>query len=408
MNWLDELLKQNGESEAPERYFWWSGLAAISAVVRKNVWLERYYYKLYPNIYVALISSHPATKKGIPIGLCKTLLQEVDRTRIISGCNSIQGIIKQLGAQKTLGSGGVIGDAHAIILSDEFHTLLTEDPKALSILTGLYGTHEHEKVWEYTLKESQIVLKSPCLTMLVASNEMLFSKVITAKEIEGGFIGRIIMVKESGVRRFNSLAFPPKHKLNPAGLAIRLVEISKIRGEFNWSDEVRDLYDQWYLKMQGEDHSDTTGAYGRLGDQVLKVAMLISLSKKNELVLDWEDIELAIDKCEECAYEAAKTTLANEPSNGDRPNVKKLIMDIIVTSEVNGIKYRITKSMLLNKLRRYPSIHTSYVDICIGDYESAGLLEKKTLPGNGNINTRILITLTEDGALAYLRKFKVP
>ena len=145
MSWIDLLLEQTEESEAPERYFYWSGLAAISAIARKNVWLDRHYYTLYPNIYVALISTRSGARKGIPISICKRILEEVNLTRIISGCNSIQGLIQELGQQKTLENGTVIGDAHGILLSDEFDSFLTDDPKSITYLTTLYNTHEHEK-----------------------------------------------------------------------------------------------------------------------------------------------------------------------------------------------------------------------------------------------------------------------
>ena len=112
---LDILLESTKEAEAPERYFWWAGLCAISGVLRKKVFLQRGpFYKLYPNIYVALVSARSGLRKGIPIAIAKNLITELDSVRVISGCNSIQGLIKELSMQQTFKSGAVINEALGI------------------------------------------------------------------------------------------------------------------------------------------------------------------------------------------------------------------------------------------------------------------------------------------------------
>lgn len=402
MAWLDELLKQTEETEAPGRYYWWSGLAAIAAIVRKNVWLSRDdRYNLYTNIYVALISTKSGARKGVPIKLCKDLLEEVNTTRIISGCNSIQGMINELSQQKTLDNGTVISEAHGIMLSDELDAFLTDDPKSLTYFTSLFGTHEHEKKWEKTLKSGKETLKSPCLTMLIASNEIMFESVVKRKDVEGGFIARTFIVKESKLGKLNALVRPSKNKLNIPKLAIRLSEISKLRGPFKLTEESVDKYEGWYLNSGYQEMDDRTGTFNRLGDQVLKVAMLISMSKKDSLILEWEDIQTAIDKCEECAYAAARITPSNEASNGDRPNLRKLVMDAITTSKFDGIKYRATKAALLRKLQPY-QVSTFQLDACIKDLINGYYIEKRELSGDGNINARTLIILTEEGAKIWV------
>lgn len=371
MAWLDDLLKQTEESEAPERYFWWSGLAAISAITRKNVWVNRHYYKLYPNIYVALISSRSGARKGIPISICKKILEEVNQTRIISGCNSVQGLIQELGSQKTLDGGAVISDAHGIMLSDEFDAFLTEDPKALTYLTTLYNTHEHEKGWEKTLKNSpKVHLKAPCLTMLVASNEMLFDSVVKQKDIEGGFIGRTVLVRETKARRVNSLVEAPKNRINFAKLAERLLDISKIKGEFVWSQTGGEYFDTWYRKLCAQDVDDRTGSLNRLGDQVLKVTMLISLSRRDDLVLEAEDIQMAIHKCLECIETAIRIAPVNAPVNGSKPNARRMVEKYLKEAP----NYTIERSMLITRCHPY-GIHSPEINMQIVQLSEDGWIK---------------------------------
>lgn len=399
--WLDLLLKQTEESEAPERYFWWSGIAAISAVVRKNVWFNRHYYKLYPNVYVLLISTKSGARKGIPISICKNILEGVEATRIISGCNSIQGLIQELGQQKTMPNGAVIGDAHGILLTDELDSFLTDDPKSLTYLTALYNTHEHEKGWEKTLKNSpKLTLKAPCLTLLAASNEMLFDSVVKRKDIEGGFIGRSIIVRESKPRLINSLVDPPKNPLNYTALELRLIQISKIRGQFEFTPEAREVYRGWYEDIYGADHDDRTGTFNRIGDQVLKVGMLISLSRKDDLILDVPELEESIDKCTECAGAAAKITPSVESSNGDKPNARKLVMAHVIDADAGMVKAK-----LFGRLQQY-QVFPNQIDQCLEEFIKAGWITKAVVPGIGNINNRTIYKLTDEGKLMFLKTGK--
>ena len=107
-DWLDTLLESSKESESPERYFWWAGLTAISATLGKRVYLQRGpFYRLYPNIYVALVSARSGLRKGIPIMTAKKLVNDLNSIRVISGCNSIQAFTKVLSMQQTFSSGAV-------------------------------------------------------------------------------------------------------------------------------------------------------------------------------------------------------------------------------------------------------------------------------------------------------------
>ena len=302
-SFLDILLEGTAEFESPERYYWWSGIAAIAAVVKKNVYLDRGgSYTLYPNIFVALISKESSTtRKGPPITTCKGLLEELGNVRILSGNNSIQGIIHDLSMQKTFPSGVVLNEAQGIMISEEFDAFLNDDPKALSLLTTLYSTHEHGGGYTKTLKNSPVeVLRSPCLSLLVASNEALFESMVKQKDVIGGFIARTLLVHEVETTKINPLTRPPKVKLDRQALIDRLRVISKIRGEFKWTDEAEDFYINWYHKLRRSKINDRTGSIGRIQDHVLKVAMLVSLARKEDLDLAVEDLALAIAKCEEC------------------------------------------------------------------------------------------------------------
>ena len=91
-NLLDDILEQHKEYESPLEFWRWAGLAAISAIIKDNVWLERAgLYNLYANIYV-MFHATSGLRKGVPVNYAKRLVRAINNTKIISGRSSIQGI----------------------------------------------------------------------------------------------------------------------------------------------------------------------------------------------------------------------------------------------------------------------------------------------------------------------------
>jgi len=301
-SWIDQVVRSTSNLESPERYYWWSAIAAIAAVVRKQVFLDRGgHYKLYPNVYVALLSKHSGLRKGHPVSLISKLINGTQTTRTIEGRSSIQSVISEFSKQVTLENGRVLNEAHGIMVSGEFDTMLLKDPDALTVLTALYNTHEHNGKWRNSLKGSGVEeLRNPCISMLVASNETLFEDFVKQKDIEGGFLARTFIVHESKRRTINDLIDPDPEIIPSKTLTEQLKEISKAQGEFRWSDEAKGIYRPWYRELCETQYDDQTGSINRLGDSVLKVAMLINLSNGCDLVIHKRDIELAIEKCTEC------------------------------------------------------------------------------------------------------------
>ena len=386
-SFLDIILEGTIEFESPERYYWWSGLAAIAAVVSKKIHLNRQRYKLYPNVYVALVSNKSGLRKGDPISLCKELLQECGGVRIISGCNSIQGLIHDLSMQKTFPDGSVLNKAQGIMISSEFVTFLTADPNALDFLIELYNVHEHEESWEKTLKGSPVEkLRSPCLSMLIASNQVMFNDVVKQKQREGGFIGRTFLIYEKHTKTINDLIDPPEIELDTKALVSWLKKISKVEGEFRWTSGAIDVYRPWYrklaLSLRSEDVEDATGTLNRLGDQVLRVAMLISLSRKEDLDLVGEDLSLAIDKCEECMQAAQVSGVSGSQKDVTTTEAGELILSTLL-----GAKNRtMSRTDIARKYRR-KGVDVYMLNKVMETLVGAGLVEQNNAPKVGTYYT---------------------
>jgi len=342
MRWLDQIVESTLESESPERFQYWSALCAVSAVVKKNLYLDRFYYKLYPNIYVFLVA-RSGLRKSNPVTLAKKLVEETMATRIIAGRNTVQAVLRDLGKAQSIHGGGVLKDASGFMVSGELASFLVKDPDALTILTDLYDTYANEPEWKNTLKSGTDSLRNPCLTLLGATNEDHFKDAVPQNAIGGGFIARTIIVYENQRRTINSLMDAPKVTPVIKDLACYLKEIAKIQGQFKLAPEARDWFRDWYGKLSIMDHQDRTGSLERLGDTVLKVAMLLCLSETLELEIKEHHVIEAAEKCQECIAGLKHVTM------GQGRNELAYATALLLKFLISRPEYKATKKNVLAK-----------------------------------------------------------
>jgi hypothetical protein len=364
MSWIDQVMAATAEAETPRSFVKWAALSAISAVVADRVYLDKFYYKLYPNIYVLLIADS-GLRKGFAASLAKLLVSKIDNTRVISGRNSIEAIIKDLSTTVTRPKRAPLTKAHGFIVSGELSTTFIDNPFTFTILTDLHDGHYHSEGWKVTLKSTGVEqLKDISVTMLGAVNPPLFKSMITQKDVTGGFVARCIIVEEKRRALKNALTRAPVVSLNIEELLKHLQEISEVTGQFVWEEEARDFFESWYNKYNPEELSDETGTANRIHDQILKVAMLLSLSESKELVLCIHHITDAMELLNH-ATATASSIGKGQGLTDFGPKIKLVLEELY-----NSKEHRVTRSLLL---RKYWGDFTSHeLDVIVDTLEKAG------------------------------------
>jgi hypothetical protein len=231
MSWLNELTKQHSEYESPLSFWWWGGVAAISAVLKDRVWMDRYIYNLYPNVYI-MLHADSGLKKGPPINMAKKLVKPIPGMNIITGRSSVQGILKEMGTARGGPGGTVKATSDAFICSSELTSSLVDDPVATKILTDLYDRSYNEGEWKSLLKMEQFQLNNPTISMFTATNDSMSEDFFTKSAIQGGYIARTFIVYEAARNVRNSLGYPPEYIPAYKQFTEYLMELSKLKGPF--------------------------------------------------------------------------------------------------------------------------------------------------------------------------------
>ena len=396
MTWIEKLLLQHSELESPMSFWLWGSIAAISATVKDNVWLDRQIYNLYPNIYV-MFHAESGLKKGPPISMAKQLVRAVDGTRIISGRSSIQGILKELGTAQTKPGGKVMNKSTAFICSSELTSSIVEDKVATDILTDLYDRQYNIGEWRSLLKMESFNLKDPTITMLTATNEAHSIDFFGKKDVHGGYFARTFIISENKRNRANSLLVPLTNPPKYGEMTEYLKELEKLKGSFqplaskekselysiahkevetnevNYFCEAGLLYQRWYEEfidsIQDQDIKDETGTLNRFGDSVLKVAMLLSLARSPELYIDADSMQLAITHCQRLFGNVREMTYGKKGLSES-----KSIKALIINELYRRPSHQITRAMLLKKMWAHYKDATELDEIMVS-FDQAGTIK---------------------------------
>lgn len=343
-SWVNDLISEHQAVETPESWIYWSLLCCISAVAANAYTLRTLKGNLlyYPNIYVMLLGES-GLGKGFPVNLAKRLVQAADTTRVIAGRSSIQAIIKELATTKTTQGKPLITDSRGFIVNGELSTAIIQDPDSLTILTDLYDRNYNPN-WTNLLKgDGAEKLKEPYITCLFGSSPAHFYDSIPQPNIEGGYIGRNLVIYEEKRSKDVDLLDSETESIDEDRFTNYIVptyvphleKIAKHKARLIPDEKARQAFNSWRKDWRNNqaDYNDKTGFVNRVPDHVLKVAMCLSLSHYDLTgVIQECDITEAIQKVTGLIY-ASRKAAEGGGLDEDAAKTKRVLDHLIRTPE---------------------------------------------------------------------------
>jgi len=298
-DWLDSYLEFTQDQESPEKLHLWTAFAVLSIALRRRVWMSRGIFPLFPNIYVLLVAESAKVRKSTAMNIgVNLLLESIPSLRTkggyITGAVTPEGLVKQMNrihhvfTKETDEIPKIKMESFIMIHADELATLFGYDKSRASrmsiLLTETYG---RENYMHTTKSDTQIDLRN-CYPVLLAGTDPRNMKVLP-EEVVGGLIGRLIIVTARHKRR--SIPWPEldnKGEILRGALIKDLETISNLEGMMQTTQAAKDLFASWYNKLDVavEDDSYGDAFRERCHDTALKLAMLISVARSNDLILE--------------------------------------------------------------------------------------------------------------------------
>lgn len=301
-SWLAELLRYTSGQETPELFYIFSGIALISAVLNRDVKMDKAYFELYPNMYIILIAGTSKCHKSQSIGITTSFLEEIKNpprkfAQKITNERLIQFLSENI-ELTDMQMGKIESKASGIIAADELSSFLGKnamDTGIITTLTDLYGSQRH---WEYQTKGSGTdVLNNVYITFLGASTAKWLRSAIPQEAVGGGFISRCIFVYQQEPKRL--IPFPEDERPdNFEEIKERLIHdlnhIAEMKGVFELTDEAKEWYKEWYVenaKWLSQTHNEDF--FSRWDTFMFKLGMIISAARNDELLVTVNDLQMA-------------------------------------------------------------------------------------------------------------------
>src|SRR5439155_10891852 len=139
------------EHEAPEKIHFWTALSVLSSSVRRRIWMDRPYYRLFPNLYVLVIGDSGSVRKSGALKLGLNLIKEALDTQVNVARDFMtpEALLKSMNHKVSERMGDKLVEqlrSDVFIFADELANLFTYDrvraAKLAMLLTRIYDSDD--------------------------------------------------------------------------------------------------------------------------------------------------------------------------------------------------------------------------------------------------------------------------
>lgn len=309
--WHEALLKcAYPHTEAPNKFLIWSAFSVLGAALKNRVFIKNGLYTLYPNQYIILVSP-PGIGKGTAINFAWGIVRDTapnylanmvsDRVtaprileRIATGWNTAPTIVNQ---QLIVGA----MDHTCTIYSTELGVLVGASDWMLEFLCESWDRN----TYDYDTKNKGSAFISDMCTSLVGGTVPDYLKSIDRNgdiTIKGGFTSRCLFIFDDKPSKF--LVNPPALDSDPASVALKkalkndLEHIARTCvGEYFYDTAAQLRFERYIRAISSNTDNDSEAIQNfkaRIKAHVLKLAMILCASRKDDLVIEEMDMMNAI------------------------------------------------------------------------------------------------------------------
>lgn len=357
MSFLSNYSTWTEGTEAPENYHFWSGIAALSAIVSRRVWLDMGLFQIYPNLYIVLLG--PAGNgKTTCMRVAKNIVRDIGDIPFSAEAQTKESVVRYMrdNCGRTFEYQGEmrVYTPLTIFVTELSHFFGPNSGHMIDFLTTIYDENKYEA---RTKNKGDDILEGPYVTILSCTTQDWITTYLKSDIIGGGFTRRVIFVNEPSTADCARIPFPSRRPDQKDALKSVLEHgklLQNVRGEFTWDSSAKQFYEHWYLHRDIPKDPDIQGYYRTKHVQMLKVAMLVALSESVETVLKKEHLEIAL-----ALLEKTETTLLR-------------VFQGIGRNELNAVANKALEILFTCPIRQYKQ----------GDVvKSARLIEEKRLRG---------------------------
>lgn len=306
-NWLEAYVLHTRYSESPDSFHFWTGVATIAGALRRRVWIDQRIFQWTPNFYIILVGPPGVAAKSTSIRQGISLLERVPGIRFGPQSMTWQALATALerACEGVEINGEILPMSCLTIAISELGTFLRADnDELISTLIAMWDGQR--EVWRReTRTQGDTRIENPWLNIIGCTTPSWIRSNIPQNMIGGGLTSRIVFVYGEKKRQLvpypSELVTHESYGDEEANLVHDLEQISLLGGEYKLSSEALRFGNNWYERlntyrpphMVGDRYD---GYIARKQGHLHKLAMVFAASKRDNLIIEAEDLAEA-DTC---------------------------------------------------------------------------------------------------------------
>ena len=301
-DWLQTYLTYASVTEAPRRMHFWSGVGTIAGCLRRRVWIDMKRFQWFPSFYLIFVGPPGVIAKSTTIDISTDLLRQVPGIKFGPNAITWQALVTAFAAASE--SFEYNEEWHPMspltLVASELGSLLNlQDKDMINLLIELWdGKKTYEKI---TKMSGNDTIEAPWINLQAGTTPHWVADNMPQAMIGGGLSSRCIFVYGDTKDKYCAYVDEFVGK-EDASLRLKLIQdlehIAMLCGKFTIDERARAWGRQWYETFW-------KNASARMDDQMLegyaarkqthmhKVAMVLSASRSDSLIITEYDLQLA-------------------------------------------------------------------------------------------------------------------
>lgn len=329
----------------------------IGTAAKRAIGMRARGNELFPNMFIELIGG-PGSGKSQAIEAARSVFFAA------TGMSPIPASITRAGMedymqtnlqQRKSPDGGLLLSHECIGISEEMQGILPDqDLGHLTLYNLLYDNRKSHQA--QTRTHGKVSLEAPYCSILTGAQPAFLATTMPEQAWGMGFMSRSIMVWDVIRERRSMFVFQDvDHKLK-ADLIHDLTDISDSHGWMVWDTAAQALYDEWWVQQGGlpvpQAKRLAMGYNARRELHMAKMAMVISLSRRADLIVTADDVGSAIETL--LTFEANMRHIFNEMSATGSIVALQDVIDKIRADTAEGL-HTDEGSIIELLMQRFPS-----------------------------------------------------